>query len=226
MGSVFYQVSGLVARPLLAGMFRLSSTGKKNVPKKGAAILASNHLSYIDSFLIPVPIWRPVTWISKAEHFDVPVQRFLFKQWNVIPMRRGTGDMEAFEQSVEVLREGKLLGIHPEGTRSTDGKLHRGRTGAVRMAIRAGCPIVPIGLVGTDKALPKGSSKPRFVKVQLHYGKPIDYAAYAGRADDRELVRKLTEDLMLAIRDLSGQELADDFHQDPSRKAPREGDRA
>lgn len=217
MGETAYKVSYYTIGTALRTVWRLHATGVHHVPDKGAAILASNHLSYLDSFFIPAVIRpRQVFFVSKVEHFDIPVQRWLFKQWGVIPLKRGEGDQEAFNRSVEVLREGHLYGIHPEGTRSTDGKLHRGRTGVARLALASGAPVIPIGIIGTDKILPKGKNVPTLDKAILHFGAPLTFPEFAGMENDRKITRDVTDRIMMAIRDLSGQEYVDSYHANPA----------
>ncbi len=212
MGQGFYKLSKFVVAPTLRTMWRFRTTGLHHFPETGGAILASNHLSYLDSYFIPSVAPRMVYFVSKAEHFDVPLQRWFFKQWGVIPLRRGDGDNEAFARSLEILREGDYLGLHPEGTRSTDGKLHKGRTGAVRLALMANVPIIPIGIIGTDAILPKGKSLPRLKPhCEIHVGAPMDLSKFAGSENDRKVTRELTDRLMHEIAALSRQEYVDEY---------------
>lgn len=211
MGERFYKASQYTIAPVLRGLWRVHATGLHHVPSSGGAILASNHLSYSDHYFLPAVIPRQVFFISKAQHFDVPVQRWLFEQWGVIPLKRGEGDNEAMARSLQVLDEGKLLGIYPEGTRSTDGKLHKGRTGVARLALQARVPIVPVGMIGTDKVLPKGKNVPKLHKVVIHIGAPIDVSPFYGMENDRKVCRDITDRVMLAIKDLSGQEYVPEY---------------
>lgn len=219
MGERFYEFSRMTVGPLLRGLWRIHATGLHHIPERGPAILASNHLSYTDHYFLPAVVPRQIFFISKAQHFDVPVQRWLFEQWGVIPLKRGEGDKEAFERSLEILGEGKLFGIYPEGTRSTDGKLHRGRTGVARLALMAGVPVIPVGMIGTDKVLPKGKNMPKLHKVTVHVGAPMDFTQFRGMEGDRKVTRDITDRIMLAIRDLSGQEYVDSYMQNPEYKA-------
>lgn len=219
MGERFYKASRVTVGPLLRGLWRIEATGVENVPEQGAAILASNHLSYTDHYFLPAVVPRQIFFISKAQHFDVPVQRWLFEQWGVIPLRRGEGDHEAMQRSLQILAEGKLFGIYPEGTRSTDGKLHKGRTGVARLALLAKVPVLPVAMVGTDKVLPKGKSVPKLRKVGVRIGAPIDLSDHYGQENDRKACREITDRIMRAIRDLSGQEYVDEYMQNPEYQA-------
>lgn len=218
MGEQFYKASQYTIAPLLRGLWRIHATGLHHVPSKGGAILASNHLSYSDHYFLPAVVPRQIFFISKAQHFDVPVQRWLFEQWGVIPLKRGEGDNEAMERSLQVLREGKLFGIYPEGTRSVDGKLHKGRTGVARLALLARVPVVPVGMIGTDKVLPKGKSVPNLKKVVVHIGAPLDFSAFYGMENDRKVCREITDRIMHAIKDLSGQEYVPEYVENPEYK--------
>ncbi|HEX2022335.1 MAG TPA: lysophospholipid acyltransferase family protein [Candidatus Thermoplasmatota archaeon] len=215
MGERFYKACQYTIAPALRGIWRIKATGVENIPRQGAAILASNHLSYSDHYFLPSVVPRQIYFISKAQHFDVPVQRWLFEQWGVIPLKRGEGDQEAFTRALQVLREGKLFGIYPEGTRSMDGKLHRGRTGVARLALMAKVPVIPVGMIGTDKVLPKGKSMPKLKKVTIHVGAPLDFADFHGMENDRKACREITDRIMMAIRDLTGQEYVDTYMSNP-----------
>jgi 1-acyl-sn-glycerol-3-phosphate acyltransferase len=213
MGKKFYGASSAVLSPLIRRAWRIHASGTENVPLSGAAILASNHLSYLDHYTMPavVPNRRMVYFISKAQHFDVPVQRWLFKQWGVIPLRRGEGDAEALARARDILLQGDLLCIYPEGTRSTDGKLHRGRTGVARLALETRVPVIPVAMRGTDAALPKGKNWPKFIEVDVTFGRPLVLDEFAGLQDDRKVTREVTDRIMRAIQALSGQEYLDSY---------------
>jgi len=215
MGEGFYKASHAVLGPILRTLWRIDTQGEEHVPDQGPAILASNHLSYLDHFLMPAVVDRPVYFISKAEHFDVPVQSWLFEQWGVIPLERGEGDDEALEQAAAVLEDGDLFGIYPEGTRSIDGRLHKGHTGVARLALRVGVPIVPVGMVGTYEALPKGESLPRFPEVEVLFGEPMTFEDLHGRHEEYNVVRKVTDQVMHAIQGLTGQTYVDEYQWNP-----------
>lgn len=215
MGEGFYKLSHAVLGPMIRGAWRIQALGQENIPDEGPAILASNHLSYLDHFLMPAVVDRPIYFISKAEHFDVPVQAWLFEQWGVIPLERGEGDEEALDRAEEVLREGKLFGIYPEGTRSLDGRLHRGHTGVARLALKVGVPVVPVGMVGTYEALPKGQAMPSFPQVEVQFGEPLSFESLHGEHEDYDTCRKVTDEIMRAIQDQSGQEYVDEYQRNP-----------
>jgi 1-acyl-sn-glycerol-3-phosphate acyltransferase len=216
---MFYRASWLVVSPTMRTLFRLRVKGRKqNVPKHGPAILASNHLSFLDHFLLGAAVPRQIFYISKAQHFDRPIRAFLFRKWGVIPLQRGEGDNEAFERSLEVIERGDLYCIYPEGTRSLDGKLHKGHTGVARMAFLTGAPVVPVGMRGTFEALPKGRSMPKLVKCQVVFGAPIVFPKDPAKANDRAACRTATERVMRAIQELTGQEYVQEYQFNPEVK--------
>jgi 1-acyl-sn-glycerol-3-phosphate acyltransferase len=191
--------------------------GLEHIPESGGAILASNHQSFSDSVFLPLVMKRKVVFLGKAEYFTGKgvkgwATRAFMQGVGTIPVQRGGGRASeaAIRTGVEVLRGGDLLGIYPEGTRSPDGKLYRGKTGAARMALEAGVPVIPVAMIGTDKAQPIGVKVPnRVVKVGVRVGPAVDLAEFAGKHDDREALREATLRIMEAIRALSGQEYVD-----------------
>lgn len=229
MNERFYRVSHAILGPMLRGAWRVDAEGTEHVPEEGPAILASNHVSYLDHFLLPAVVERPIYFISKAQHFDVPVQRWLFKHWGVIPLARGEGDDAALRRAEQVLAEGDLFGIYPEGTRSRDGKLHKGHTGVARLALKAGVPIVPVGMIGTFEALPKGKRLPSFSKCRIRIGEPLEFPDLHGQDGDRAVTRKVTDEVMQAIAALSGQEYVHEYQRNPeyvtSEEPSAEGER-
>lgn len=216
---MFYQVSWAVASPTLRLLFRFWTQGKENVPKKGPAILASNHVSFLDHFILGASVRRQIFYISKAQHFDRPVRRFFFTRWGVIPLKRGEGDKEAFDRSVDVLRAGHLYAIYPEGTRSLDGKLHKGHTGVARLHLLTGAPIVPVAMHGTFEALPKGRSRPKLVRCGVRFGKPLSFPDDRGKIGDRATLRRIADEVMREIGKLSGQEYVDEYQYNPEVKS-------
>jgi 1-acyl-sn-glycerol-3-phosphate acyltransferase len=215
---LFYNLSWSVLAPTLRTMFKVKFAGRRNIPKKGPAILASNHLSFLDHAMVALGTPRQIHFISKSQHFDDPLRRYFFTALGVIPLKRGEGDKEAFERSVQVLKEGKLFCIYPEGTRSLDGKLHRGHSGVARLAAITKAPVVPAAMIGTFEAMPKGAARPRLVPVTVKYGKPVDLSAYHGKQDDRAAMREATDKVMHAIAELSGQEFVDEYQFNPEVK--------
>lgn len=203
------------AIPILRVAFRIKVQGRKHVPKKGAAILASNHLSALDHVVLPAVTRRSIKNISKAEHFRKPVKRFFMHHWGVIPIKRGSGDRGALETAKEVIRDGHLFCIYPEGTRSLDGKLHRGHTGVARLALELHVPVIPVAMVGTFEAYPKGGKLKLFRRTAAIVGEPLDLSEYWDRHDDRAVCRRVTDQVMHAIADLSGQEYVDAYQYNP-----------
>jgi 1-acyl-sn-glycerol-3-phosphate acyltransferase len=216
-----YRLSHGVVTPLSRLLWRPTITGTGNVPATGGVILASNHLSFIDSFAIPIAAPRPVSFLAKAEYFtgtgvSGAVRRGFFEGSNAIPVDRHSSRaaQESLDAALLVLRDGRAFGIYPEGTRSRDGRLYKGRTGVAWLALTAGVPIVPVGLVGTDRVQPVGASFPRLARVRVSFGPPIDPGPYtampAGKAR-----RLLTDAVMAAIAGLSGQVRADTYNELP-----------
>jgi 1-acyl-sn-glycerol-3-phosphate acyltransferase len=212
-----YWVFKAVLKPLLKALYRIRVEGLENVPKKGPAILAANHLSFLDSFFIPLVVKRrKVTYLAKADYFKTWKTSWFFKSAGQISCERGGGDksQQSLEIALDVLKEGKLLGIYPEGTRSPDGHLYRGRTGVARLALAAGVPVIPVGLVGTEKVMPKDAKIPRLwgrTKVKVRFGEPIDITRYAGKEKDRFVLRSLTDEIVFEIMQLSGQQYKDEY---------------
>lgn len=199
--------------------FRIRTEGKEKVPKKGAAILASNHLSAVDHVVLPAVTKRVIINISKAEHFDKKVKAWFFRQWGIIPLKRGTGDKGAIEAAKEALREGNLFCIYPEGTRSIDGRLYKGHTGVARLALELHVPIIPVAMIGTFEAKPKGGKTKYFTKTRAVVGDPLVYEEYWDMHEDREICRKVTDEVMAALQRLSGQEYVDDYCPNPKVKS-------
>lgn len=190
--------------------------GLENVPETGAAILASNHLSFSDSVFLPLVLKRKVVFLGKAEYFTGKgikgaATRAFMEGVGTIPVHRGGGRASeaALRTGLQVLGNGELLGIYPEGTRSPDGRLYRGKTGVARLAIEADVPILPVAMIGTDIAQPVGQKLPSRVDIGVRIGEPIHASDYTGKQDDRDALRDLTDAVMMAIQKLSGQEYVD-----------------
>ena len=210
-----YVIAHFVLRPLFLLLFRPHVTGRENVPATGAFILASNHLSFIDSMVIPLMAPRKVGYLAKAEYFTTPGfggwwSRVLFTALGALPVHRGThrAAQEALDTAMSVLNEGGGFGIYPEGTRSKDGKLARGKTGVAWLALTADCPVVPVGIIGTDLIQPVGARWPRLHRFTEHFGKPLTFPEYRGKAGNNRARREVTDRIMNAIAELSGQEKA------------------
>ena len=208
----------ILVGPALRVLFRPWTRGLENVPAEGGAIIAANHLSFIDSIFVPLAVPRPVVYLAKHEYFTKPgpvgrAQRLFFQMTNQLPMDRSGGSASegALRAGLDVLRGGNLLGIYPEGTRSLDGRLHRGRTGVARLALAAGVPVIPTALIGTDAVQPKGRTIPRVRRVGVVFGEPIDVSHHTDGEADRHALRSATDEIMYEIMRLSGQEYVDTY---------------
>ncbi len=212
-----YWVLKAILKPILVTIYRIRVEGRPNLPKKGAAIIAANHVSFLDSFFIPLVInRRKLTYLAKDDYFKTWKTAWFFKMAGQIPVDRSGGEKseQALNTAMRVLKENKLLGIYPEGTRSPDGRLHRGRTGVARLAIQAGVPIIPCGLIGTELVMPKQAKLPRFlgrIEVRVRFGQAIDVSRFAGKEDDRLALRSLTDEIQYEVMQLSGQEYVDEY---------------
>jgi 1-acyl-sn-glycerol-3-phosphate acyltransferase len=212
---VFYLLARFVLRPLFFLAFRPTVTGRENVPLTGPVILASNHLSFIDSIAIPLVAPRKVGYLAKAEYWQGSgfvgwLQRALFTALGALPVERGThrAAQAALDTALGVLQTGGAFGIYPEGTRSRDGRLHRGKTGVAWLALTADCPVVPVAVRGTDRVQPIGASWPRPHRVSITFGTPLTFPEQRGQAGRGQARRVVTDRVMEAIAELSGQEKA------------------
>ncbi|MGI9052409.1 MAG: lysophospholipid acyltransferase family protein [Ilumatobacteraceae bacterium] len=214
-GERLYRVVNAVTTPVYRALWRVRVDGREHVPQEGGAIVAANHVSFFDSVALLQSIPRRAFFIGKAEYLRSWTTRRLFPAMGLIPIEREQARraMATLEVAADVLRGGDVLTIYPEGTRSRDGLLHRGHTGVAQLAMLAGSPIVPVGIVGTEQVQPIGARVPRpFRRAVVRFGSPLDPAAYGGSARRRRQL--LTDDLMEAIRRLSGQDVSDDFASD------------
>ncbi len=209
-----YPVARAVLTPLFHAAWRIHVKGLEHLPTDGPAILCPNHTSVIDSFLLPSTLPRRITFVGKAEYLDDWKTKHLFPALGMIPIDRSGGDAStrALDAAAGVLERGELFGIYPEGTRSRDGRLHRGHTGPARLGLRTGAPLVPVGLIGTRAIQPPGARAPRpFRPCEIRIGRPIDTRRYGDRANDRLVLRQLTDELMFEIRELTGQQYVDEY---------------
>lgn len=202
--------------PLLRLFFRPEIEGEENVPDTGGALLASNHLAVADSFFLPLMLKRRVTFPAKLEYFTQPGLKGRFKKWfftgmGQIPIDRsgGAAAQAALDTGIRLLREGHLLGIYPEGTRSPDGRLYKGKTGLARMVLEARVQVVPVAMFDTDKANPIGSRMWRPHKIRIKIGKTMDFSRYEGLAGDRFVERSITDEIMYTLMEMSDQEYVD-----------------
>ena len=204
--------------PVLRVVFRPRVSGSENVPDHGPAILASNHLSYADWLFMPLTLTRRVTFVAKAEYFNTPgikgwFQKRFFSGAGQVPIdRSGASAAEgALSAAKRVLEEGELFGFYPEGTRSHDGRLYRGKTGVARLALETGVPVIPVAVVGTDVVAPPGKKFGTFTRPGVRFGKPLDFSRYEGLENDRYILRSITDEIMYEIMRLSGQEYVDQY---------------
>lgn len=199
--------------PLANRWLKITLEGLDNVPAGRPVILACNHLSFIDSVVLPINLDRPVYYLGKSDYFDSWKTKWLFDSLGVVPVRRegGSAGEASLNTGIRLLSEGNIVGIYPEGTRSPDGRLYRGKTGPVRMALAAGVDIVPCGVIGTDRAQPPGKYTIKSSPVTVRYGRPISLDRYAENADDPFVLRAATDEVMYEIMNLSGQEYVDEY---------------
>ena len=224
--SVFYWfLKFLAIGPLLKLIFRPWAEGTENVPREGAVILASNHLSYSDWLFMPLVIPRRVTFVAKAEYFETPgikgwLQKKFFSGSGQVPIDRTSGSAAAgaIATQLRLLSEGEVCGIYPEGTRSHDGLLYRGRTGVARIALESGVPVIPVAVINTDVVAPPGKVFGRFARPGVRFGAPLDFSRYEGMQDDRYILRAVTDEIMYEIMRLSGQEYVDLYAQDAKKR--------
>lgn len=215
-------VARLVIAPLARLIWRPRVIGRGNVPKKGAVILASNHLSFIDSVVITLVAPRSVSFLAKSEYFTGTgfkgwVSRTFFTGIGAVPVVRGAGKaaQDALDAGLEILERGEAFAIYPEGTRSLDGRLYKGRTGVAWLALTAEVPVVPVGLTGTQDLQPVGERRLRLARVTVEFGEPLDLSEY-GEARSGRARRHGTDAVMSAIRELSGQTMSPDYNEPPA----------
>ena len=219
-----YALGRFVVAPLARIVYRPRVEGRAQVPKTGPVIFASNHLSFIDSVAIPVAAPRPVHFLAKSSYFDGPglggwASRQFFTAIGAVPVQRGVGQaaLDALDQQRALLEDGSAVALYPEGTRSLDGRLYKGRTGVAFLALQTGAPVVPVGLIGTDKVMPVGAKMPSLRhRVTVRFGEPLDLSHH-GPATSGRARRLATDEIMSAIHALSGQELANAYNEVPAQ---------
>ena len=216
-----YTMTRSSIRGIIHGICRAEVTGLENVPKEGGFIVASNHLSFFDSLIIQALTPRDVAFFAKAEYFTTPgvkgkLMKSFFESVGSIPVQRGeqAASVAALDSLVEIIESGSGIGIYPEGTRSRDGRLYRGRTGVGWLALTTGVPVVPVGLIGTEKLQPAGTKGFRPAKFHIHYGEPL-YFDKLGRKHPLPQRRLATDRIVDAIAELSGQDRVDSYNQLP-----------
>lgn len=213
---LYWFLKRVVVGPILNLLFRPWVDGEQNIPEKGAAIFASNHLSFSDSFFLPLVVPRRMTFVAKADYFTGTGMKgrltaAFFRGVGQIPIDRsgGAASSGALQSGLSVLRKGEFFGIYPEGTRSPDGRLYKGKTGVARLALEAKVPVIPVAMIGTDKAQPTGKVLPKIMRIGIRVGKPLDFSRYEGMQDDRFVLRSITDEIMYELMLLSGQEYVD-----------------
>jgi len=222
---LFYRLMKMIVGPVLRLFFRPWVEGQEHIPDRGPAILASNHLSFSDSFFLPVVVPRRITFIAKSDYFTGRgvkgrLTAAFFRGAGQLPVDRsgGRASEAALEAGLKVLQQDQLFGIYPEGTRSPDARLYRGKTGIARLALESGAPVVPIAMIDTEKIQPPGKIVPKVMRVGIKVGEPLDFSRYEGMADDRFILRAITDEIMYALMELSGQEYVDTYAADAKKK--------
>jgi 1-acyl-sn-glycerol-3-phosphate acyltransferase len=212
----YFIIKNFILGPILQILFRPWVKGSKNVPNAGGAILASNHLSFSDSIFLPLKVRRPVTFLAKSDYFTGKgvkgaLIRWFFKATGQLPIDRsgGKASEDSLNTGLGVLERGLLLGIYPEGTRSPDAKLYRGRTGIARMVLEAKVPVIPVAMIDTEKVQPIGSKYPKIRRVGVVIGEPMDFTRFAGMEGERAVLRAVTDLIVYNIMQLSNQEYED-----------------
>ncbi|MCC3271921.1 1-acyl-sn-glycerol-3-phosphate acyltransferase [Arthrobacter zhangbolii] len=220
--------------PVVNLLFRPWVKGMNNIPESGPAVLVSNHLSFSDSIFLPLAVPRPVSFLAKSDYFNGKgikgkLTAAFFRLANQLPMDRsgGAASASSLKAGVDVLENGGLLGIYPEGTRSPDGRLYRGKTGVAKLVLSTGVPVIPVAMIGTDKVQPIGRRIPNIRRIGIIVGEPLDFSRYAGLENDRFIQRSVTDEIMYELMRLSGQEYVDVYASTVKEKnAARKGGKA
>lgn len=219
---MLYGVAHAVVPPVVKAVWRPSVHGLENIPETGPVILASNHLSFADSVVIPVVVPRKVVFLAKADYFTGrglrgAASRAWFTGLGMLPVDRADSRaaMGSLGTALEVLARGEAFGIYPEGTRSRDGRLYRGRTGVAHLALEAGVPVVPVGLTGTERLQPVGARLPRLVRITVRFGRPLDFRGHDDGVPSGRARRRVTDTIMAAIAELTGQPTASGYNDRP-----------
>ena len=227
--AVYWVLRNVVLGPAITKIFRPIQEGTENVPEQGAAIIASNHLSFADWLFMPLVLDRRITFVAKSDYFTRAglkgwAQKRFFAGTGQVPIDRsgGRASESALQAGLKVLQRGELFGIYPEGTRSHDGRLYKGRTGVARLALLSGAPVIPSAIIGTDLIAPPGKIVTKIVSPTVKFGPPLDFSRYAGMSEDRFILRSITDEIMYAIMELSGQEYVDIYAPVAKEAAARE----
>jgi len=227
--AVYWVLKNVLLGPVITKIFRPIHEGTENVPDQGAAIIASNHLSFADWLFTPLAVDRRITFVAKSDYFTRAglkgwAQKRFFAGTGQVPIDRsgGRASESALRAGLKVLQRGELFGIYPEGTRSHDGRLYRGRTGVARLALLSGAPVIPSAIIGTDIIAPPGKIITKIVSPTVKFGQSLDFSRYHGMSEDRFILRSITDEIMYAIMELSGQEYVDIYAPAAKEAAARE----
>ena len=226
---IYWVLKNVLLGPAITRIFRPIHEGTENVPDEGAAIVASNHLSFADWLFMPLALDRRITFIAKSDYFTRAgikgwAQKRFFAGTGQVPIDRSGGRASegALRAGLKVLQRGELFGIYPEGTRSHDGRLYKGRTGVARLALLSGAPVIPSAIIGTDIIAPPGKVMTKVASPTVKFGRPLDFSRYKGMSEDRFILRSITDEIMYAIMELSGQEYVDMYAPAAKEAAARE----
>lgn len=213
---LYWFAKNLIAGPILMTVFRPWIVGRENIPESGGVIFAGNHLSFIDSVFLPLVLERRISFLAKSDYFLGKgikgwLTRLFFKGTGMLPIDRSGGKASeaSLNTGLAVLAKGEQLGIYPEGTRSPDGKLYRGRTGVARMILESGVPVIPVAMIDTEKVMPAGRRIPKVRRIGIVFGEPLDFSRFRGLEGDRFVLRSITDEIMYELNRLSGQEYVD-----------------
>lgn len=224
----YFILKTFVLGPMLRVLFRPWVRGMENIPATGPVILASNHLSFSDSIFLPLQSRRPVVFLAKSEYFTGKglkgaLTRWFFKSTGQLPIDRSGGKASeaSLNTGLKVLAQRQVLGIYPEGTRSPDGRLYRGRTGIARMVLESKAPVIPVAMIDTEKVQPIGKRLPRIRRIGIVVGTPLDFSRFDGMEGDRIVLRAVTDEIMYELRSLSGQEYVDVYASSVKEKQTR-----
>jgi 1-acyl-sn-glycerol-3-phosphate acyltransferase len=227
--AIYWALKNVLLGPAITKIFRPIHEGTANVPDEGAAIVASNHLSFADWLFMPLALDRRITFVAKSDYFTRVgikgwAQKRFFAGTGQVPIDRSGGRASegALRAGLKVLQRGELFGIYPEGTRSHDGRLYKGRTGVARLALLSGAPVIPSAIIGTDIIAPPGKVLTKIVSPTVRFGRPLDFSRYEGMSEDRYILRSITDEIMYAIMELSGQEYVDMYAPAAKTAAARE----
>jgi 1-acyl-sn-glycerol-3-phosphate acyltransferase len=227
--AAYWVLKNVLLGPAITKVFRPIAEGAQHVPNTGPAIIVSNHLSFADWLFMPLSLDRRITFVAKSDYFTGAgfrgwFQKRFFAGTGQVPIDRsgGRASESALRAGLKVLQRGELFGIYPEGTRSHDGRLYKGRTGVARLALLSRAPVIPSAIIGTDIIAPPGKIITKIVSPTVKFGEPLDFSRYEGMSEDRFILRSITDEIMYAIMELSGQEYVDMYAPAAKEAAARE----